>query len=84
MKSNSLEFNTIVNEDEEELNEKFKDYPSIIITSKGTKIGIKKIMENKWIKEDPISILQFLKNNNNDINMTIANLSSLKEKRNVL
>ena len=49
LKSNSLEFNTIVNEDEEEeeLNEEFKDYPSIIITSKETKMGIKKIMENK-------------------------------------
>lgn len=87
LKSNILEFNIIVNEDEEEeeLNEKFKDYPNIIVTSKEIKLGIKKIMENKWIKEDPITILEFLKNNNNDIDKTIENLSSLnKIKKNVL
>ena len=44
LKSNPLEFNIIVNEDEEEekLNEIFKDYPSIIVDSKETKTGIKK------------------------------------------
>ena len=80
LKSNNLEFNIIVNDDEEEeeLNEKFKDYPSIIITSKETKKGIKQIMENESINEDPITILQFLKNNNNDIDKTIDNFYSMK------
>ena len=82
LKSNILEFKIIVNNDEEEeqLNEYFKEYPNIIVTSKETKIGIKKIMENESIKEDPITILQFLKNNNNDINKTIENLSSINKK----
>lgn len=87
LKSNPLEFNLIVNEDEEEeeLNELFKDYPSIILNSKETKIGIKKIRENESIKEDPITILQFLKNNNNDVQKTIENLSSRSQiNRNVL
>ena len=39
-------------------------------------MGIKNIRENKSIKEDPITILQFLKNNNNDVQKTIDNLSS--------
>ena len=80
LKSNNLEFNIIVNDDEEEeeLNEKFKDYPSIIITSKETKKGIQKIMENESINEDPITILQFLKNNNNDVDKTIDNFYSMK------
>ena len=83
LKSNNLDFNIIVNDDEEEeeLNEFFKDYPNVNLTSKETKLGIKKIMENESIKEDPITILQFLKNNNNDIEKTIQNLSSLKKKR---
>jgi hypothetical protein len=83
LKTNSLEFSITVNEDEkeEELNEHFKDYPNIILTSKETKIGIKKILENEWIKEDPITILQFLKNNNNDIDKTINNFSALNQKK---
>ena len=83
LKANNLEFNVIVNndEEEEELNEQFKDYPTIIVTSKETKSGIKKIMENKWIKEDPITILQFLKNNNNDIDKTIDNFATINTKK---
>ena len=82
LKSNSLEFKIIVNndEEEEELNEHFKEYPSIIVASKETKLGIKKIMENEAIKEDPITILQFLKNNNNNIDKTLENLSSMNKK----
>ena len=82
LKSNSLEFKVIVNNDEEEekLNEEFKDYPKILITSKETKIGIKKIMENKLITEDPITIFQFLKNNNNDIDKTIENFTTINRK----
>ena len=81
LKSNNLDFNIIVNDDEEEeeLNEFFNKYPNIILTSKETKLGIKTIMENESIKEDPITILQFLKNNNNDIEKTINNLSSMKK-----
>ena len=84
LKSNALEFTIIVNEDdeEEELNEYFKDYPNIILTSKETKIGIKKILENESIKEDPITILQFLKNNNNDIEKTINNFTALNNNNN--
>ena len=78
LKSNSLNFNIIVNDDEEEeeLNDMFKDYLNIVIASKETKMGIKKIMENENIKEDPIIIFQFLKNNNNNVEKTIENLIS--------
>lgn len=78
LKSNVLNFTIIVNEDqeEEELNEMFKDYLDIIASEKETKIGIKKIMENEKIKENPITILQFLKNNKNDVEKTLENLLS--------
>ena len=78
LKSNVLNFNIIVNDDEEEeeLNEAFKDYLNIVVASKETKMGIKKIMENEEIKEDPITIFQFLKNNNNNVVKTIENLIS--------
>ncbi len=78
LKSNVLNFNIIVNDDEEEeeLNETFKDYLNIVVASKETKMGIKKIMENEEIKEDPITIFQFLKNNNNNVEKTIENLIS--------
>ena len=81
LKSNAIDFTIIVNEDEEEeaLNDLFKDYLNIIVTSKETKMGIKKIMENEKIKENPITIFQFLKNNNNDVDKTIANFISIKE-----
>ena len=61
LKSNILDFTIIVNEDEEEeeLNDMFKDYLNIIVTSKETKMGIKKIMENENIKDNPVTILQF-------------------------
>ena len=78
LKSNILNFNVIVNDDEEEeeLNEAFKEYLNIVVASKETKMGIKKIMENEDIKEDPITIFQFLKNNNNNVEKTIENLIS--------
>ena len=78
LKSNVLNFNIIVNDDEEEeeLNETFKEYLNIVVASKETKMGIKKIMENEEIKEDPITIFQFLKNNNNNVEKTIENLIS--------
>ena len=78
LKSNVLNFNVIVNDDEEEeeLNEAFKEYLNIVVASKETKMGIKKIMENEDIKEDPITIFQFLKNNNNNVEKTIENLLS--------
>ena len=41
-------------------------------------------MEKESIKEDPITILQFLKNNNNDIDKTIQNLSSMNNKKTIL
>ena len=78
LKSNILNFNVIVNDDEEEeeLNEAFKEYLNIVVASKETKMGIKKIMKNEDIKEDPITIFQFLKNNNNNVEKTIENLIS--------
>ena len=78
LKSNIIDFSIIVNEDieEDELNEFFKYYLNIIITSKETKNGIKKIMENENIKENPITILQFLKNNDNNVEKTIDNLNA--------
>ena len=36
-------------------------------------------MEKENIKENPITILQFLKNNNNDVDKTIENLISKNE-----
>ena len=85
LKSNILDFTIIVNEDkeEEELNDMFKDYLNIIVTSKETKMGIKKIMENENIKENPITILQFLKNNDNDVEKTIENLISKNNNDNI-
>ena len=78
LKSNILNFTIIVNEDEEEeeLNDMFKEYLGILVAPKETKIGIKKIMENENIKEDPITIFQFLKNNKNDVEKTLENLIS--------
>ena len=85
LKSNILEFTIIINEDEEEeeLNDIFKDYYNIIVTSKETKMGIKKIMENEYIKDNPITNLQFLKNNDNDIEKTIENLISKNDNDNI-
>lgn len=81
IKNNILEYKIIVNNDEEEekLNEEFSKFPEILIMSKETKEGIKKILRNENIKEDPITILQFLKNNNNDIKKTMDNLISLND-----
>ena len=86
LKSNVLNFTIIVNEDqeEEELNEMFKDYLDIIASEKETKIGIKKIMENEKIKENPITILQFLKNNKNDVEKTLENLLSKNLDNNII
>ena len=38
-------------------------------------------MENKFITEDPITIFQFLKNNNNDIDKTIDNFTTINRKK---
>ena len=81
LKCNILEFKVIVNDDEEEekLSEYFEKYPKIILASKETKNCIKTIMEGNNIQEDPITILQFLKNNDNDLDKTIKNLTSMKD-----
>ena len=81
LKCNILELKVIVNDDEEEekLNEYFEKYPKIILASKETKNCIKKILKENNIQEDPITIMQFLKNNDNDLDKTIKNLTSMND-----
>ena len=76
LKSNILNFKVEINIDkeDEELNKYFKEYPKIIIESKKIKKGIKKILEDTNDRFNPIIILQYLKNNNGDVDETFSNL----------
>ena len=82
LKTNILSFKLEVNKDEEdeELNEEFKNYPKIIVMNKNIKKGVKKILEDKTITQDPVTVMQFLKNNNGKIEETIKNLKSMNIK----
>ena len=82
LKHNILSFKLEVNLDEEDeiLNEEFKDYPKVIVMNKTIKKGIKKILEDKSITQDPVTVMQFLTNNNGNIEETIKNLKSMKVK----
>jgi hypothetical protein len=75
---NSLSFKlkVLADKDEEQLNIKFKNYPEIIKENKNTKKIIKNIMDNKKIKQDPMTILKYLKENDGDINQTLKLLLS--------
>ena len=76
LKSNILNFKVEINNDkeDEELNKYFKEYPKIIIESKNIKKGIKKILEDTNDRFNPIIILQYLKNNNGNVDETFSNL----------
>ena len=78
LKSNILNFKVEINDDNEDesLNEYFKDYPKIIIEPKNIKIGVKKIYEDTKNKHNPITILQFLKNNKGNVDYTFFELSN--------
>jgi len=82
LKKNILSFTLEVNQDEEDevLNEEFKNYPKLIVMNKKIKKGVKKIMEDKTITQDPVTIMQFLMNNNGNIEKTIKNLKSMNTK----
>ena len=86
LKSNSLSFSVEVNEDKEDdlLNEEFKDYPKIIVMDKNIKKGVKKILEDKSILQDPTLIMQFLVNNKGNIEETIKNLKSMDSNKIIL
>ena len=72
----SIKLRVFFDYEEEELNTKFKDYPEIIKENKGVKKKVKKIMENDKIKQDPIIILNTLKQNNGNVQATISQLMS--------
>ena len=86
LKSNSLSFTLEVNNDEEDeiLNKEFKDYPKVIVMNKDIKKWIKKILEDKTITQDPVIVMQFLANNNGDIQKTIQNLKTMNNKTPIL
>ena len=86
LKSNILSFTLEVNNDEEDeiLNEEFKDFPKVIVMNKNIKKGIKKILEDKSITQDPVLVMQFLSNNKGDIEKTIQNLKSMNIKAPIL
>ena len=79
LKKNILSFTLEVNKDEEDevLNEEFKNYPKLIVMNKKIKKGVKQILEDKTITQDPVTIMQFLMNNNGNIEKTIKNLKSM-------
>ena len=82
LKKNILSFTLEVNKDEEDevLNDEFKNYPKLIVMNKKIKKGVKKILEDKTITQDPVTIMQFLMNNNGNIEKTIKNLKSMNVK----
>ena len=81
-----MSFSVEVNEDKEDdlLNEEFKDYPKIIVMDKNIKKGVKKILEDKTIVQDPTLIMQFLVNNKGNIEETIKNLKSMDSNKIIL
>ena len=80
LKKNFLQFKLEVNNDEEDekLNGIFKDYPKVIVMNKNIKKGVKQILEDKSITQDPVTVMQFLSNNNGNIEETIKNLKNMK------
>ena len=78
-KSNTLSFTVEVNNDIEDelLNDEFKDYPKIIVMDKKIKKGVKEILEDKNITQDPVIVMQFLVNNKGNVEETIKNLKSM-------
>ena len=62
LKSNMLILKVKINEaqEDEELNNFFKDYPKVAIESKAIKNGVKKLMQDNKNKHDPITLLAYL------------------------
>ena len=81
LKSNTLSFTVEVNTDIEDeiLNDEFKDYPKIIVMDKNIKKGVKEILKDKSISQDPVVVMQFLVNNKGDIKETIKNLKNMDD-----
>ena len=66
------------------LNEEFQDYPKIIVMDKNIKKGVKEILEDETIKQDPVIVMQFLVNNKGDVKETIKNLKSMNSNKIIL
>lgn len=81
VEANKLDFTLEVNDDEEEdkLNEYFKDFPKIVVLEKQKKMNIKKIIEEKLSDEHPDVIMNILENNKWKLNDTVIALTAMKE-----
>ena len=86
LKNNILSFRLEINNDKEDekLNEEFKDYPKVMVMDKCIKKGVKQILEDKSITQDPVTVVQFLINNKGDVEKTIQNLKSMSEEELIL
>lgn len=95
IESNNLSFTVTVDDDQEdeELNNFFKDYPKLLVLEKEQKKIIKYIIDEKLSKEHPYMIMSILKNNkwNKEIsvnqmieqNILEDNINEMKEKENI-
>ena len=86
IKSNTLSCTVEVNDDIEDelLNEEFKDYPKIIVMNKDIKKGVKQILGDESITQEPVVVMQFLVNNKGDIDKTIKNLKTMNSDKFIL
>ena len=86
LKSNSLSCTVEVNDDIEDelLNEEFQEYPKIIVMNKTIKKGVKEILEDESITQDPVIVMQFLVNNKGDVKETIKNLKTMNSNKIIL
>lgn len=73
---NELKFKVIVNndQDEEELNCYFYKYPKLLVESKETKEDIRCIIDQHITEEHPYMYLNYLKENNFDMEQVVYNL----------
>ena len=80
LECNTLDFTIEVNEDEEEeeLNIFFEQYPDIMVLNKKAKEDLKYIVEKHISKEHPSIIVHMLKNNDWDRDKTINELNLKK------
>lgn len=62
--------------EEEQLNMQFKNYPEIVKESKVYKKSVKRIMENNKVKKDPMAILNALKQCHGNVHQAIQLLTS--------
>ena len=80
LECNTLDFCIEVNEDEEEeeLNIFFEEYPDIMVLNKKVKEDLKYIVEKHISREHPSVIVHMMKNNDWDRDKTIEELNSKK------